>query len=252
MPSTELLESYNSNMELPKNSPLKISTQTILPGAILLSALTVDYFGLLGFNITPMTCVISIFIFARFIGYRKTLFWAPIYIFCSIIVLWGSQARWQAGRGNVHAMLTSRTVTATIACSMACILAGLRERQANSVKQIESVLDRLSIATITSDQDGWITHLNTSAMPFLDNGIALGEPYFAYFRDISQKGKSIQRYLDLVTGKIQGPVAMDLTFSSQKDRIFPALLIPLAVNNKRFILTVIYPSTDERNKGIDI
>ncbi|MBK1882487.1 hypothetical protein JIN85_08675 [Luteolibacter pohnpeiensis] len=198
-----------------------------------------------------MTSILTLFIFAILVDRRWMVFWTTIYIGCVIASLWLGMGRWTNAQGNAVAMLATRTVSSITAGTMACMLSRFKKNQDITRRETSRFINHLSIPTITSDENGWILGINNAALALFDDADILGKPYFSFFHSASEKGRSIQRYLDLVSGATPGPISIDLVDDKNRKHVFPSTLSRLTIDGKDIIITMIYPTMDERDKGFE-
>lgn len=248
---TEKQDSFNTGQSRCRCEWPSWVRNIFIPALWLLFVLWADRRIFSGFSVVPMISILSLFVFAILIERRWMVFWTTTYVGCVVLSLWMGLGRWTNANGNAVAMLTTRTVSSITAGTMACMLSRLKKNQDVSRREMSRFINHLSIPTITSDENGWILGINNAALALFNDSDILGKPYFSFFHSVTEKGRSIQRYLDLISGTTPGPISIDLLDDKNRKRVFPSTLSRLTIDGKDIIITMIYPTMDERDKGFE-
>lgn len=222
-----------------QNNQKETAAWRILPLGILAAILSTEWWLEVGFSLVPLSCVISLFVFASFMNFSRIVKWAVIYMATTIIVLWSHYGRWADAKGNAQGMLFTRSLGTLAVGSMACALAKLRTREKIYRQDLRMLLQQISVPAIMSDANGWILQMNEAARASLGIEGVAGKPFFNYFKAVSEKGKTIQLYLDLVSGELAGPLTIELCSEKDRSRVFSAMMMKFQYGNAAHVLTLI-------------
>jgi PAS domain-containing protein len=215
----------------------------LLPAAVLVAAITFDRTGWLSFSLVPLTCVLALIIFAFLLPSRQLIGWTIIYILAIAATLWMKRGAWSGGSGNPEALVATRALMAAAAGVLACLLARRREQDVLISGEINRILDQMEIPVVTSDQDGWLVHINPQASRLLGSNKLIGSSFFQHFPVASEKGKLIKSYVDLATGVTAGPIAIQLASSGDNSLIYSAIMLRVDIGARRHVMTLLYPHT---------
>lgn len=224
-----------------KESPHLIMMKKLLPGVVLIFALAVDQTSVLGVSLIPLACVISMVYFAFVLPSREMIGWTIIYMIVIVTTLWLKRDMWGGGSGDVEALVATRALVAASAGVLACLFARRRERETDTQKAIYLLLDQMNIPVITSNQDGWLLHVNPEARKLLGDKLTLHTPFFELFAASSAKGVAIRNYVDLATGVADGPVPMDLALSPDRSQVHSAIMLRVDVGDYQQVMTTLSP-----------
>jgi hypothetical protein len=211
----------------------------LLPGVALVFALLVDRTNLVGASIVPVICVLMMLCFAFFLSYRQTIVWTVIYVLAIIVTLWMKREMWGEGTGNIEALAITRSLVATIAGVLACLVAKLRERGDDTQKAIYRLLGLVKIPVLASNQDGCLLYMNPEAERLFGGRLSLQTPFFEFFTGNSGKGAAIRNYVDLASGISDGPISIELAISPDPSQIHSAIMLRLHVGDHRQVITLL-------------
>ncbi len=212
-----------------------------LPAVVLLIAIGIDRSGWLSFSMVPVACVISLVVFSFILPSRQLIGWTVVYILAIAVTLWMRRGMWAGAAGNPEALVVTRALIAAAAGVLACLYARSREQDFLTNHEILRVLDQLDVSVIVSDRDGWLLHVNPHAHQTLDLAKSVGTPFFQHFQLRSDKGKSIQAYVDLASGTTEGSVSVNLGFGPEKSQTLPGIMLRADIAGQRRVLTLLYP-----------
>lgn len=226
---------------MPRNALI----QWVLPALVLIAAISFDYTNWLNFSVVPLACVFSLVLFSFLLPSRQLIGWTLVYILAIAATLWVRRSIWSGGHGNAEALVATRALGAAAAGVLACLFAKRREQDHLAVNEINRLMDQMAIPVITSDQDGWLMHLNSKASELLGEDATKGSPFFEHFSVLSAKGKTIQSYVDLATGKTAGPVEIKLAVGPDRLEVHRAIMLRVDIGNSRQVMTLLYPQDPE-------
>lgn len=211
------------------------------PALVLIASILFDRYGMLSFSIISVACVFSLVIFSFLLPSRVLVGWTIVYILAITATLWTRRYIWTGSSGNTDALVATRSLVAASAGMLACLLAKRREQNHLVVREINRLLDQMEIPMITSDGDGWIVHVNPKAHEQLGGEITQGSPFFEHFSVVTEKGRSIKSYVDLVTGAVSGPVTTSLAVGPYRSQVHPAVMLRVDIGERRQVMTLLYP-----------
>jgi hypothetical protein len=235
------MQDYSESLAMPEVSRRSTITKKLLPGAVLACGFAIDWMGWLGISVVPVGCVFAMVVFSFFLSSRQMIGWALIYILAISVTLWMRRGMWSGSDGNTEALVATRTMVAAAAGILACLLAKRREQVSVTEKAIHRLLDQMEVPVITSDQDGWLVHMNPQASKLLGGEVALQSPFFEHFSASAAKGVAIHNYVDLATGVAVGPLSMNLALSPDRSQIHAATLLRVDIGERRLVMTLLYP-----------
>ncbi len=180
-------------------------------------------------------------LFSFLLPSRQLIGWTLVYLVAITVTLWVRRGAWTGNGGNAEALVATRALVAAGAGLLACLLAKRREQDGFIVREVHRVLDQMEIPVITSDQDGWLVHMNPQASKLLGGEEALGSPFFEHFSVIAAKSKAIQSYVDLATGATTGPVSVTLALGPDRAHIHSAIMLRVDIGERRHVMTLLYP-----------
>jgi PAS domain-containing protein len=224
-----------------EKSRSSILMKKLLPGVVLVGAFMIDRTGWLGVSVVPVACVFALVFFSFFLSSRQMIGWAVIYILAIAGTLWTKREMWSGSNGNAEALVATRALVAAAAGILACLLAKRREQVSVTEQAIHRLIDQMKVPVITSDQDGWLVHMNPQASKLLGGEVALQSPFFEHFSASAAKGLAIRNYVDLATGVTAGPLSMNLALSPDRSRIHAATMLRVDIGERRQVMTLLYP-----------
>lgn len=212
-----------------------------MPAIVLAGSIWFDSTGWLTVSTISVACVFSLVAFSFLLPSRHLIFWTLVYIIAITISLWVRRSTWAGSGGNADALVATRALVASGAGILACLLAKQREHEGLLVNEVHRVLDQMEVPVITSDQDGWIVHMNPRASEILGGQAALGSPFFDHFSVATAKSKAIRSYVDLATGSTSGPVSITLGVGPERSQLQSAIMLRVEIGERGQIMTLLYP-----------
>lgn len=239
------MQDYAENPVLSAASRRSINMKKFLPAAVPVCAFAIDLTGWLDFSLIPVSCVFALVFFSFILSSRQMIGWTVIYILAITGTLWMRRGLWSGSDGNADALVATRALVAAAAGVLACLLAKRREQETITEKAIHRLLDQMEVPVVTSDQDGWLVHMNPQASQLLGGEVALQSPFFEHFSASAAKGVAIRNYVDLATGATTGPLSMNLALSPDRSRIHAATMLRVDIGERRQVMTLLYPVSIE-------
>ena len=125
--------------------------------------------------------------------------------------------------------------------SMAIAISLYRTSLNRSYRQVITVLEKIPVPIIVSDESGTITFLNEQASDLLGVSIqdAPGHSYFSFLANQSEKGKSIQRYLQIFDSNDDEGLKQRIHLRRHPNKLMSGILMGLGRGSDRRIVTVI-------------
>ena len=117
-------------------------------------------------------------------------------------------------------------------------------------EELRRTLAESDTPAIISDDNGWVLEANEAALAIFNDRDLREKPWFSHFRAISGRGRSIQRYLELVSGAVSGPIPLDLVADGARHPqvVHPATLNRRTLAGENMILTMIHSAVGEPKK----
>jgi PAS domain S-box-containing protein len=190
--------------------------------------------------ITPLACGILICWMALRYPTRFVATWGAIFVVCIAVVLLHDVKMVKTVQDpQVTAFL--RIVGANVTLVMAIVISFYRDSLQRSYNQVITVLEKIPVPIIVSDESGTITFINDRASELL--GIACdnapGHSYFSFLANKSEKGKNIQRYLQIFDSDNDESLKLRIQLRRHPDKLMSGLLMGLGRGNQRRLVTVI-------------
>ena len=211
----------------------------IYPMLILVFSIAVDYSRFLNFSLVPIICVLSLVIFSLYLPSRQLIIWTVIYMLAITVTLWIQRDRWATPYNNAEALVITRVIVASSAGTIACMYAMRRERDDVTYLSIIHLLEQFSIPATLSDSDGWLTHMNSEALKIFGENTTPDAPFYEYFSDTTNKGKSIQYYMNLASGATMEPQRIGLSLISKHHLVYSATMMRITLGARNLVLTLL-------------
>ncbi len=240
-----VMQDYSENRSMPEAIRRTPNMKRLLPAFVPLCAFSIDLTGWLDFSLIPVACVFALVIFSFVLSSRQMIGWTVVYILAISGTLWMRREIWSGSHGNADALVATRASVAAAAGILACLLARRRELDSITEKAIHRLLDQMEVPVVTSDQDGWLVHMNPHASQLLGGKLALQSPFFEHFSSSAAKGVAIRNYVDLATGATTGPLSMELALSPDRSRIHAATMLSVDIGERRQVLTLLFPQKSD-------
>ena len=213
--------------------------QVVYPLAVLAVIILVDLYLIPAAVITPMCCIILLGYMALKYRPMPLLIWTVFLTLVSFLVLYlGAQHE----DAHITKMLTViiRTFTLFVGGMVAINLSAHRKYLDENFKQIVSILEMVATPIIISDESGTINYVNEKAAELLGTGLqqVQGRSYFSYIANQSEKGTSIQSYLEIFDGKNTRQEII-VRLRGADERVMKARLMCLGDGVLRRLVTII-------------
>lgn len=172
-------------MNLFKQPPFFISLVGILTGVVAIEQVTTFTVGDL--TLAPLLSIIGLGLMAVFFNWKQVLFTTPLFVITSYYLILGS----------AHFPII-RALSVLLAGILAAWAARQRDRIENHSREINQVLEALSVPWILSDSIGNITRVSQEAalLISLPADTIIGTSFFSFFTPTKGKGEFIRMYLD--------------------------------------------------------
>ena len=172
-------------MNLFKKPPYFLLLAGILAGVVAIEQVTTLAVGDL--TLAPLLSIIGLGLMAVFFNWKQVLFSIPFFVITSYYLILGTSF-----------FPTVRALSVLLAGILAAWAARQRERIENHSREINQVLEALSVPWILSDSTGNITRVSHEAalLISLPADTIIGTSFFSFFTPTKGKGEFIRMYLD--------------------------------------------------------
>lgn len=172
-------------MNLFKQPPFFLSLVGILAGVVAIEQATTFTVGDL--TLAPPLSIIGLGLMAVFFNWKQVLFSTPLFVITSYYLILGS----------AHFPII-RALSVLLAGILAAWAARQRQQIENPSREINQVLEALSVPWILSDSIGNITRVSQEAalLISLPADTIIGTSFFSFFTPTKGKGEFIRMYLD--------------------------------------------------------
>lgn len=232
-------EDYFLKKQAAQNGSGKMMSHMIVPLLVLAVIVLVDIYLVPAAVITPLCSLLMLGYMALKFRPLPLLCWAFCLTAVSFAVLYLGTHHEDVSTTKMLTVII-RTVTLLVGGVVAVNLSMYRTHLAGSYNQIVAVLDVVSTPIIISDESGTINYVNTKAAELLGVEMeqAPGHSYFSFIANQSEKGKSIQGYLEVFEGK-HGALEIGVRLRGTTDTTIKATLMALGEGKYRRLVTVI-------------
>jgi PAS domain-containing protein len=217
----------------------KVTTHMIYPSIALGIIVFVDLYLVPGAVITPLCSLLMLGYMALRFRPLPLLIWVLALTAVSFFMLYTGTRHEEVTSGKILTVVI-RAVTLLVGGIVAVNLSMYRTHLAGSYNQIVAVLEVIATPIIISDDTGTINYVNTKAAELL--GIEMkkapGLSYFSFIANQSEKGKTIQSYLDVFDNR-QAPHEIGIRLRGASDKPMKATLMSLGEGKYRRLVTVI-------------
>jgi len=192
--------------------------------------------------VSPLMSMLAFGFFAQRMRPPTVALWTAVYTIISFYFLLQPEGQLPL-QGDDRMTAYIRCGTLGLAAIGALMLSLNRVRVAQSFLQTLTILDKLPAPVILSDCSGCIVFMNEDALALLQTTSeeALGSSYFTFLIE-GERGKSIQKYLDMVDSKQHEPTDVVVRLKKPERREIAATIVPVQSENMKLLATVLRPS----------
>ncbi len=200
-----------------------------------------------GVTITPPLVLVVAGYLALKMRPRALFFWAIGYSAAAIYMIYLDRVNWAVEARDVRFVI--RLVWVVAGSGVALGLCFYRTQLENSYLQLRSIMEKIPIPFVVSDDSGNIISVNDEAARICNASIAemTGDSYFKYFGIGKTKGDSIRRYMEAIQNPQGGTLYTEVWLSVQ-NRLVPGSLVSARFGHSdatNWILTML----SEEKKG---
>jgi PAS domain-containing protein len=217
------------------------------PAIALVLVVLTDTFLIPWVTITPLACTIMICLMALRYPQKLVVFWALVFICTSCVVL-SHEVKLVKTVQIPEWTVVLRTIGSSVTGCMAIAISIYRGSLNRSYQQVITVLEKMPVPIIVSDESGTITFINDQASELLGVSIqeAPGHSYFSFLANQSSKGQSIQRYLQIFDSDDDKGLKLRINLRRHPNKLMSGTLMGLGRGNQRRIVTVIREGPEVR------
>lgn len=233
-------------MEIPDPSAKADSRflmEAAIPGGVLFGIIIVDHFFLPGVIITPVCNFLAMGILALYLHPRVMVFWAVCFT-CSTLFMLNKPDFSQHGPPNRMLATQSRSIGSLAGAAVAVLLCANRWKATKSHAQLAALVRRLPVPFVLSDKNGTLLYISEEAGRVMNiaPGDAAGQSYFSLLFNLSEKGASIQRYVNLLDSDENKESSIELKLLGCPEKAWRGTLMPVDLQAGRCLITVIEPA----------
>lgn len=198
-------------------------------------------------TVTPLFCGILICWMALKYPTRVVAIWGVICVSCiALTLLHDIKFVKTVQVPEVTAAL--RIIGSNITLIMALAISFYRSSLRRSYTQVITVLEKMPVPIIVSDESGTINFINDKASELLgvSTDDAPGHSYFSFLANQSEKGKNIQRYLQIFDSDTDEGLKLRIHLRRHPNKLMSGLLMGLGRGNQRRLVTVILEGPEIR------
>jgi PAS domain-containing protein len=225
--------------EKPGSRFLKVAA---IPACVLFGIIVADHYFLRGATITPTCNFLAMGIFALYLHPRLMVFWACCFA-CSSLFMLNRPAFSQPGPFDKVLTTDSRSIGTVVGAVVAVLLCTNRWKASKSNAQLVTLVKRLPVPFVLSDKNGTLLYISDEAGHLMNvpPKEAAGQSYFALLFNLSEKGASIQRYVNLLDSAENKESIIELRLLSCPEKSWRGILMPVDLEVGRCLITVIEP-----------
>lgn len=229
-------------LNAPEKAGPRFLKEAAIPACVLLGIVIADHYFLPGATITPVCNFLAMGILALYLHPRLMVFWACCFIFSSLFML-NRPGFSQLGPPDRVLTAGTRSIGSIAGGVIAVLLCGNRWKASKSHVQLATLVRRLPVPFVLSDKNGTLLYISEEAGRLMNiaPGEAAGQSYFALLFNLSEKGASIQRYVNLLDSEENKESSIDLRLLSCPDKSWRGTLMPVDMQAGRCLITVIAP-----------
>jgi len=220
--------------------PIGIIREILLPGLALSLVVLLDIYFVPWVTITPLACTAMICWIALHYRPRTVVFWVLIFVCTSCAVLTHDSTFVKTLQLPGWTVVL-RTLGSLVNGAMAIAISIYRVNLGRGYRQAITVMEKMPVPIIVSDESGTINFINDQAAELL--GIAMedapGHSYFSFLANQSEKGKSIQRYLQIFDSDDDRGLKMRIHLRRHPNKLMSGMLMGFGRGNDRRLVTVI-------------
>jgi PAS domain-containing protein len=201
--------------------------------------LVADLFFVPGSTITPLGSIALLALLALRLPPVPLAIWAVVFTFAAFLMLIIGKSS-SAPVEHDHITIIVRGATLMIGGTIAVLLSMHRIKLRSRHREVLSVLQKLPVPVIVSDNSGSVIFANDEAALLLQTSLSeiIGFSYFAFFVGEYQKGRAVQSYLKLLDSPSADPQEMEITLRNQPGQPLNATLVPLEVDGSKLLVTL--------------
>ena len=186
--------------------------------------------------VSPLLSMLAFGFFAQRMQPRFVAFWATLYTVFAFMFLLEPWHAYHGGRVTPFV----RCGTLALAGIGAVLLSRTRVRVAESFQQTMTILEQLPAPVVLSDCAGCIVFMNDDALKLLETtpDEAVGASYFLFMAE-GERGKSIQKYLDIVDARSCQLDDVSIQVKKPSTRIVRGSIVSIQANHVKLLATVL-------------
>jgi hypothetical protein len=216
--------------------------EAVIPACVLLGIILMDHYFFRGATVTPVCNFLAMGVLALYLHPRLMVFWAICFA-CSSIFMLNKPDFSQGGPFNGMLTAESRSLGAIAGATVAVLLCANRWKAAKSHAQLAALVKQLPVPFVLSDKNGTLLFISEEAGRLMNvaPAEAAGQSYFAHLFNLSEKGASIQRYVNLLDAEESKESSIELRLRSRPEKSCRGTLMPVDLQAGRCLITVIEP-----------
>lgn len=190
-------------------------------------------------TLAPLLSIIAMGLLAVFFTWKQVLFASPFFVVTSYYLILGTAK-----------FPVIRAMSVFFAGALAAWAARQRQQIENHSKEVEQVLQALSVPWILSDSVGNITRVSDQAASLVSLPVhtIVGTSFFSFFSPLSGKGEFIRRYLDAFEAKaLPGKMSLTVSGASTQNLRVTASFSIMEIEDGQRLLTVLDLSKNKPN-----
>ena len=224
---------------------------SLIPGAVLLSLMVADCFVVPLINITPLACAVMILWMA--LKHRPAIVaaWAVVFV-CAVLALPLFEAHLPKGHDIPFWTAAVRSFFLVLSGVLACVISQIRDDLNRGYNQMITVLEKMPVPIVISDESGTINFINEQASELLGLPMseAPGHSYFSFLANQFEKGKSIQQYLRIFDSDENQGIKLRIHLRRYPNKLMHGTLMGLGSGNARRLVTVIREGPEIRKGAV--
>ena len=211
----------------------------LLPAGLLATIMLVDLYFTPGAITTPTCNFLALVMLAFILPRVPMILWACVYSLATVFTLYHPEI-FRPAPNQTHITII-RSMGACFGASAAVALCFYRLKSARKSEQLNLLVKEIPVPFVLSDGNGEIILVNKQALQLLGvtASIAEGNSYFSLLTDASQKGNSIQKYLEIFETKEAREYALELKPKNNPGVVLHGTVIPADGVGGRYLITII-------------
>lgn len=151
------------------------------------------------------------------------------------------------GPASVRLTIETRSAGTLVGATIVILLCVNRCKAVRSNMQLAALVKRLPLPFVLSDSNGTLLFASEEAARLINipQQEIVGLSYFELLMNATNKGATIQSYMDVIDAPTPTEATIDLKIANCPGKFWKGLLIPIELYHMKRLITVITPSAAE-------